>query len=143
MAVGTVSTAASELVAAGAVISQTPGACTACALPGDAIDLWVSTGSGLSVSTASLPSGRVNDFYLHTLSAEGGTPPYSWEMIDGALPPGVSLNSSGMLSGTPSSQVGSPYVFTVQVTDALSHSSMRQLSLVVAACDCNTGGGCH
>jgi hypothetical protein len=42
--VGAITTAASETVPAGDVVSQDPGACSACASPGDPVDLVVSIG---------------------------------------------------------------------------------------------------
>src|SRR5205085_12612793 len=47
------------------------------------------------------PSGTVNQAYSASLAATGGTPPYSWAIASGALPPGLSLNASGAISGTP------------------------------------------
>ena len=54
----------------------------------------------LTVSS-SLPAGTVNLAYNITLTATGGKAPYSWSVISGALPKGLSLTSAGVLSGTP------------------------------------------
>ncbi len=62
------------------------------------------TGSGSGVTTTSLPDGKVNSPYSATLAATGGTPPYTWTLasgIQGSLPPGLALSSSGVISGTP------------------------------------------
>jgi large repetitive protein len=85
----------------------------------------------LSVSTASLPAGEVNVAYSQTLSANGGTGPYTWAVLNPALlPTGISLNSStGVLSGTPS--VATTANFVVQVTDASAGTATRALSIVV------------
>ena len=51
-------------------------------------------------------------------TAAGGVPPYDWTIVDGALPPGLSLDSfSGGLLGTPSA--AGTYSFTLQVQDSL------------------------
>ena len=71
----------------------------------------------LSVSTTSLPAGTVGVAYSATLAATGGTTPYTWALISGSLPAGISLNaSSGTITGTPSAPgIAS---FTVRVTDS-------------------------
>ena len=67
--------------------------------------------------------------YSQQFSAIGGTPPYSWSVISGALPPGLSLSSSGTISGTPGT-TGS-YTFTVQVTDAALNTATQTFTLSV------------
>jgi hypothetical protein len=69
----------------------------------------------LSVTTASLPNGSIGAAYSAALTATGGTAPYSWAVISGALPAGLSLNA-GVISGTPTAAV--PASFTVQATDS-------------------------
>src|SRR5205823_1748732 len=49
-------------------------------------------------------------------TASGGTAPYTFRIIDGALPSGLSLASDGTVSGTPSKEESS--VVTIQATDA-------------------------
>ena len=71
----------------------------------------------LSISTTTLPQGSTSTPYNGTLQATGGVPPYSWKIIQGQLPPGLTLNSTtGVISGTPILVTTS--TFTVQVTDA-------------------------
>jgi hypothetical protein len=87
----------------------------------------------LLVTTTSLPTSTVGTAYLTTLAASGGTTPYSWEITSGSLPAGLSLSSSGLITGTPSS-AGSA-AFTVQVTDASTPShktASAPLSITVA-----------
>jgi hypothetical protein len=87
----------------------------------------------LTISTASLPSGQQGTAYYQTLSATGGTTPYTWWLVSGALPFGIGLNSStGVLSGTPSA-VCSPCTFTIGVTDSASHTATQMLSLTISA----------
>jgi len=71
----------------------------------------------LQITTTSLPNGAVNTAYSETLAATGGVTPYTWSVISGSLPSGLSLASStGLISGTPTSSGTSN--FTVQVTDS-------------------------
>jgi len=62
-------------------------------------------GSGLAVS-ANLPAGTVGASYSGKISATGGTTPYSFSIVDGALPSGLALNSgTGYVTGTPTAAV--------------------------------------
>jgi uncharacterized repeat protein (TIGR03803 family) len=70
----------------------------------------------LQITTSSLPAGTVNSPYTATLSVTGGVPPYNWSVIHGSLPNGLTLNSSGVISGTPTS--AGNFSFTVQVSDS-------------------------
>jgi streptogramin lyase len=87
--------------------------------------LWFTNNSGntigrvtppVQLAAASLPSGSINVPYPTTpLIASGGTTPYTWSISSGALPAGLSLSSTGVISGTPASAESSS--FTVQVND--------------------------
>ena len=57
--------------------------------------------SDLAFVTEDLPRFTVGEVYNFDLQAEGGTPPYSYEVTEGALPQGVDLESYGVISGTP------------------------------------------
>jgi hypothetical protein len=52
------------------------------------------------ITTTSLPQTDVGVPYLFQLSASNGVPPYTWIIYSGALPPGLSLSSSGLITGT-------------------------------------------
>jgi len=58
-----------------------------------------------------------------TLQAVGGSPPYVWTVVGGALPPGVTLGRDGHLAGTPTA--AGTYTFVVQVNDALGRSAIQ------------------
>ena len=54
-------------------------------------------------SNPMLPPGTVGTPHGLTLTASGGTPPYTWSIVSGALAPGLTLNSAtGAIGGTPS-----------------------------------------
>jgi hypothetical protein len=79
-----------------------------------------------------LPGGTQNTTYSATLSASGGTSPYSWSIASGALPAGLTLASdSGKISGTPGGSGTSQ--FSVQVVDANSQKATAVLSLSITA----------
>lgn len=71
----------------------------------------------VTISNTSLPDGNVAIFYDQQLIATGGLAPYTWSLISGSLPPGLSLtNTTGVISGTPTTT--GPYAITVQVVDS-------------------------
>ena len=53
------------------------------------------------MSAVPLPSGQVATAYNQTLTASGGTPPYTWSAA--GLPPGIVLSAAGVFSGAPAS----------------------------------------
>jgi len=75
--------------------------------------------TGLPLSPSTLPAGDINIAYNQTISASGGTAPYTFAQTSGTLPTGLSLNTStGVISGTPTTTSGSPFTFTITATDS-------------------------
>ncbi|PYT73091.1 MAG: hypothetical protein DMG39_07770, partial [Acidobacteria bacterium] len=56
----------------------------------------------VQVTTTQLPGATWSGAYNAPLAASGGTTPYAWSLASGSLPNGLSLSSSGAISGTPS-----------------------------------------
>jgi uncharacterized protein YhjY with autotransporter beta-barrel domain len=71
----------------------------------------------LSISTTSLPDATYNAFYSEGIVTIGGSNQNTFALAGGSLPTGVSLGSSGLVSGTPTS--AGTYNFTVSVTDTI------------------------
>ena len=70
----------------------------------------------VKIATPSLPNGAVGVSYNATLTADGGTTPYTWSIDKGTLPAGLSLDSgTGIISGMPTTSGDS--TFTVKVSD--------------------------
>lgn len=69
----------------------------------------------LSISERAVPAFVPGQPYSFNLSGTGGTAPYSFAVVDSRLPAGLSLDASGLLSGTPSGRYGSH--FLVEITD--------------------------
>ncbi|MGH7611950.1 MAG: Ig domain-containing protein [Candidatus Dormibacteria bacterium] len=88
---------------------------------------------GEVVSTTVLPPGQVGQAYSATLTAQGGTPPYSWQVNGGALPGGLTLSAAGEVSGTPS--VAGSFGFAAQAQDSGTPPEVRQgtVAIVVVA----------
>lgn len=70
----------------------------------------------LAVSSTSLPTAIISKTYSATLTATGGEAPYTWAIVSGTLPAGISMNSSGVFSGM--APTTSTATITVQVTDS-------------------------
>ncbi len=97
---------------------------------GNPIPAEIYGSTGLSITSTSLPQGTVGAAYATSLSASGGTTPYTWTLQSGTLPAGLSLNSSnGLISGTPTA--GGMSSFTVRVTDAASATATKSLSVTI------------
>lgn len=89
--------------------------------------------SSLTVLTSSLPKGYLHRTYQARLQAQGGITPLNWEVSEGSLPGGITLNHDGVLSGNPT-QTGE-FHFTVTVRDSGSpaYEKRQQLSLTIVA----------
>ncbi|MBJ6763265.1 putative Ig domain-containing protein [Myxococcaceae bacterium JPH2] len=84
------------------------------------------------IDAAALGDGYTGEAYSAGVSATGGQSPYTWAVVAGALPAGLTLDAStGALSGTPSAS--GTATFTVSVTDAVSAESTQAFSLSVYA----------
>ena len=84
-----------------------------------ALVLSACAGGGAALSGSSWPGITTSDegiAYVVTFTASGGTPPYSFRMTAGSLPPGLTLDqNAGVLSGTPTA-AGS-YSFDIVAID--------------------------
>jgi Putative Ig domain len=65
---------------------------------------------GGGTATVGVPYGPLS------IDVTGGIPPYTFAIVSGALPPGITLSIDGVLSGTPTA-LGT-YDYTAQVTDS-------------------------
>jgi hypothetical protein len=70
----------------------------------------------ITLSPPTLPSGTVGDPYSQTITASGGTAPYTFAVVVGSLPAGLTLTPGGVLAGTPTAPTTS--TVTIQGTDA-------------------------
>lgn len=91
-------------------------------------------------SPSLLPVGTVGTAYSTTLAASGGTPVFTWSVVSGSLPVGVTLNpSTGQLSGIPTSAGTS--TFTIRVLDSGTPQQSHQKAFTLAIIPGGGGGG--
>ncbi|MBX7207515.1 MAG: putative Ig domain-containing protein [Verrucomicrobiaceae bacterium] len=84
----------------------------------------------ITVNPASLPNGTVNTAYSQTVTASGGTSPYSFAVTLGTLPAGLSLAANGDITGTPTSTTAA--TFTITATDANGCTGARSFTVTPA-----------
>ncbi len=88
----------------------------------------------ITLAPPTLPAGRVGAAYSQQITASGGTAPYIFTVLTGTLPAGLTLSSSGLLSGTPTAP-GSRVV-VIQGTDANGCPGVITYTIVIAAAAC-------
>jgi hypothetical protein len=122
----------------GGVFSGTPTATGTFTFTVTATDSVAATGTKsytvvinptMAITTTALPNWTAAFAYNKTIATTGGTSPITFVKTSGTLPVGVSLGSSGVLSGTPTT-AGS-YTFAVQSTDKAGVSSTESYTVVV------------
>jgi hypothetical protein len=124
------------------VISGTPTAIATSIFTAQVIDHsdvpdTITASRTITIGAASIPlaasgtptGGTVNTAYLYALTAGGGTAPYTWSILTGTLPTGLTLSSTGVISGTPSAS--GTFTATAQVQDAASNKATLSLSIAI------------
>ncbi len=104
----------------------------------------ISSAGGISLICNSPPNGFVGEFYSHQLGLTNGVPPYTVTIIVGVLPLGLSISSTGLITGTPTT-IGL-YTFTVHVVDSIGQIANVTCSILISAfpgtgCPDADGGG--
>lgn len=85
------------------------------------------------MTTTSLPGATLGGRYsVPLLAVGGGTPSYTWSVSDRWLPPGLSLSSAGVISGSP--VLAGTFDFTVRAGDPAGDSAASSLSVTVGGC---------
>ncbi|HEY6332800.1 MAG TPA: putative Ig domain-containing protein, partial [Blastocatellia bacterium] len=89
-----------------------------------------SSGNLQITNNSALGAATIGVAYSQTLQANG-VPPYTWSIpaFKGQLPPGMTLSSAGVISGTPS-QTGT-FNFTLEVVDSAPHAAQASFTITV------------
>lgn len=106
----------------------------------DALSVTHSLSNTITIASAvalsgAAPKGTIGVAYSFTPTRSGGWGPFTYSIVSGTLPPGVSLNAStGTISGTPTT--ANTYNFTVRCRDTGANGGSQDdlaLSIVIAA----------
>lgn len=85
----------------------------------------------ITVNPLTLPNGALQTPYNQTISATGGTAPYTFALSQGTLPNGLLFNpATGMITGTPT--IAGSFTFTITATDVNNCQGSRQYTIVIA-----------
>lgn len=87
--------------------------------------------NGVIITSAMLTGARIGDSYTAQLGAAQGTAPYAWAATGGNLPAGLSVQTDGQVTGTPTGMHG-VFQFDVEVTDATGGTESRTITLTVS-----------
>jgi subtilisin family serine protease len=99
---------------------------------GKAVSCTPPNAAAPTITTTALKDATRTQSYSDVLSATGGSGSYSWSIVFGSLPAGLSLDAAtGAITGTPTGAAGS-YPFTARVADSASQSSTKALAIAVA-----------
>ena len=92
------------------------------------------TQTPLSFLTTTLPDATEDSSYSEHVNVTGGTSPYTWSIVSGSLPDGLTLKTStGVIHGSPDDDTTGSYSFAIKVTDssASTLSAQQSFSLFV------------
>lgn len=82
------------------------------------------------ITASALPVGTKGSPYNQVFTVSNGLPPFTWSVINGALPPGLALNpNTGVISGTPTNSVTN--TFRVQVEDFIGQTGEKDFTLPI------------
>lgn len=99
------------------------------------IDDWIlriasSESYGMNIVTTELPNGNPGEAYEALIEARGGDDPYSFEVTDGSLPPGLTLNrNTGEITGIPT--IEWEFAFTIECTDSSDDTDDQEYVVVI------------
>ncbi len=88
----------------------------------------------IALAPATLPNGAIGTLYNQTVSGSGGAAPYVFSITAGALPTGLTLTSTGVVAGTPTTS--GTFSVTIRGTDANGCFTELVYSITIPAVVC-------
>ena len=85
----------------------------------------------LTITTAALPDGTVNQPYATTVGGSGGTTPYTWSVTPALQPNLLFDQTSGAITGTPVTQGTSSDTFSLSDSSSPPQTVQKSLSLTI------------
>jgi len=97
-----------------------------------AFSLQINPPRPLVITTPSncCPTGTVGTAYSVHFFADGGIQPFVWLLAAGQFPPGLDLDPSGLLSGTPTT--AGTFTFSIRVTDQSGQQATGQFGIAIS-----------
>lgn len=85
-----------------------------------------------AITTVGLPTATAGQQVNDVITADFGTPQYTFSLQAGVLPNGITLDPNGVLEGVPSLDSAGSYSITLQARDALGQIATRHLTWTIA-----------
>jgi hypothetical protein len=89
----------------------------------------VITNPPLAIVTGTLPPIHGGDTVHVPVVAQGGIPPYRFDVLSGQLPPGLAFDPGGFLNGVPT--LPGVYTFTARVTDSVGTQATKSYTITI------------
>ena len=83
--------------------------------------------AAIGITSSQSATGYVGVSFYYNIAVSGGTSPFTYSLLSGTLPPSLTLNSNGSITGTPSQTGG--YFVTLKVTDSASNTATLNLGI--------------
>ncbi|GAB4008274.1 beta strand repeat-containing protein [Nocardioides ultimimeridianus] len=94
-------------------------------------DVTIEVVPPVAITTSALGDATYGSSYDAVVTATGGLPPYTFTVVSGSLPAGLTMGTDGHITGSPTGDAGSS-TFTVRAADSGGQAVQRQLSITVA-----------
>jgi hypothetical protein len=83
----------------------------------------------LTIATSSVPDWTIGRAYDQPIATSGGTAPMTFTVSSGKLPTGLTMSTTGLLSGTPTATGG--YAFTVVAVDMVGVTASQTYTVTI------------
>lgn len=96
---------------------------------------WTIYSSCFSIKTSSLPNGKIGEMYFASIEVGNPTGSITCSVVEGSLPPGVTMDPSGSISGTPTER--GRFDFTIKVQDSQASQEKELFIIITDAQGCD------